>query len=321
MRGALGAVGRSADRARSAGPSLGVAVVLLLAAATAGACTKTGSTPAPVDYSNALVMCWLQPLPAAPDYAGDVHPLVVPSWASMVMEPNEHITQAQTDTLAGQPVEQAQLVGCERTKWVDSPVGCSYGSGPDTGPTALMSLGRQMLTLWVATLATGRLVASTTMTGPEPTQNDCPQSITQGEAGPLPGPWVALSDRKAWFLGFVHGAVRDLAPVPSALAVNLVSMPQSMSMVAGGHVSVVTTPGAKCTLSMVQPVPGATPRANDDIWDRDLGPHPYAGIDGSVGWSWDLIGDIWDLGAATVTVTCTLGGATASTSGQTSLTH
>ena len=314
MRGALGAVGRSVDRARSGGPSFGMAVVLLLAAATAGACSATGSPPGPVAYGNSSVMCEFQPLAAAPAYAGDVHPLVMPSFVEM--QSNDRITLEQADMLAGQPVEQAQLVGCERTKWVEAGVGCAYSGAV----SATKRIGRQMLTLWVAVLATGRVVASTTMTGPEPTENDCPGSITQGEAGEaglLPGPWVALSDRKAWFLGFVHGAVRDLAPVPSALAVSLVSI----SINGGGHVSVVTTPGAKCTLSMTQTVPGATQRAENDIWDRDLGPHTYAGPDGTVEWSWDLdwMGLNWDPGAATVTVTCTLGDATASTSGQTTL--
>jgi len=119
-------------------------------------------------------------------------------------------------------------------------------------------------------------------------------------------------------LGFFHGAVRDLGPVPSVPAVNLVSLPRSMSIHAGGHVSAITTPGANCTLSMTQPVPGATQRA-----DPFIDPFTYAGPDGTAEWSWDLIkpGITWDLGAASITVTCTLGGATASTSGQISLTN
>lgn len=283
-------------------------IVLLVAACGPGAPAAT-----PVDYTREDALCTFQPIPGARPYAGDTHPLVIPYVGGDLAEPS--------DLLAGQPIEAAQLAGCSRTVWLATGVTCSYG---DPGGTLVgdWDLGRQQLTLWVLALDSGRLLDSTTLTGPEPTKGDCPSSVTEGQLGLLPGPVLSADAWRSYLEPFVHGAPRQPVPTPATLTVALVTLPTQVARSGEVLVEVRTMPGARCTLALIQPMPAATPM-EVDIYPDGAAYAPLAGPDGIAAWDWFMDTQTsfgmpvsWQVGPASMTATCTLNGASAEASGQ-----
>jgi len=137
------------------------------------------------------------PDPSAPPYLGDVHPLVI-TWRGI---------DDQGDLMAGQTVSAVQLAACiGEENFADVGVFCSYDNG------AQYPLEQRTATISVVVIATGQVIGATVLKGGFPTQNDCPNFVTEGQTGFLAGPDYSHSDLWSYLLPFVHGS-----PLPSAL--------------------------------------------------------------------------------------------------------
>jgi hypothetical protein len=95
-------------------------------------------------------------------------------------------------------------------------------------------------------------------------------------------------------------------PKPSTLAVRITSLPASVAPSADATLVAVTSPGATCRVS-VKYHSGTVSAA------KGLKPVPVADSSGTVSWTW-TVGPSTGAGTSTATVTCTLGGHSASTS-------
>ena len=288
----------------------------LAAAGCSGAETPTPTpTPAPIDFAREELLCGFQPVADAAAYAGDVHPLVIPGWG--------YDFAPQPELLAGQPVASTQLVGCRRATLVKSDILCRYGQvagGYATG----RYLGRVRVTIWVEAVATGDMVGLTTLDGPEPTEADCPSSISSDETGLLAGPTLPVDELKSYLLPFVTGAPRQPIAPPATLEVTLTSLPDRLSTWgSGGTIEARTSFGARCTLAIAQEAPGATPRTLQIQYMNGVSFFgPIAGPDGAVSFDWKWTDQTyplspvqWEVGPATATVTCTRNGVSASATG------
>jgi hypothetical protein len=96
------------------------------------------------------------------------------------------------------------------------------------------------------------------------------------------------------------------SPPVASLSVQITSLPASVSHGANATLVAVTSPGAKCSASVTYASGTVSTAAG-------LQTQPVAGSSGSVSWTWK-VGSSTKPGTSTAEVTCTLGGASASSS-------
>ena len=143
----------------------------------------------------------------------------------------------------------------------------------------------------------------------------CARSMTLARAQALiRGGWIA-----AWRTYVTDGAITPSGPLPapipavtphplastpagSAIRVAITSLTSPIGRGSTATVSATTTPGAACTVVVLYKSGPSTASG--------LGP-TTAGADGAVGWSW-TVGSRTTTGSWPVTVTCAIGGSTAS---------
>ena len=96
------------------------------------------------------------------------------------------------------------------------------------------------------------------------------------------------------------------SPPVASLSVHITSLPASVSHGANATLVAVTSPGATCSASVTYASGTVSTAAG-------LQTQPVAGSSGSVSWTWK-VGSSTKPGTSTATVTCSLGGASASSS-------
>ncbi|MHB8892590.1 MAG: hypothetical protein ACYC65_11160 [Candidatus Limnocylindrales bacterium] len=236
---------------------------------TAGCGSKAAATATPeATPYDLLGACGFRPRSGADPYAGDVHPMVN----------NDRNDPDQLDLLAGQPADDAQLVWCEnlnKANWIVPPapaVWCEYSGANGQGRVS-GQLGQERQTFWVVEIATGRLIDYTILTGPVPTQENCPDTVqgTGGNDGDL-WAWATIpgSQKRDYLQQFIQGPVRPaLASPPSFLLPGSESITPAYGNWPGASLRQITPGGGRTTLDAVlrDPRPRRCPTpVGSDAW-------------------------------------------------------
>jgi hypothetical protein len=233
-------------------------------------------------------------------------------------------------TLAGQPPETAQLVGCAKSRLLPSPVTCRYGDGAVGGVRAAMNLDQVQTTLWVAVLATGQMLDSTILTGPVPNEGDCPAYAEVGTGNYAPR-GISKADVQAYFLGFVRGPAKEPRAPSPWVGVTLTDVPRKTCPSCETHLEALTSVGAECELGLVMPgggqygVESGAPAATPVVVDMNRYQKMYTDPDGKVLWEWDMGNqkdhEAFGYGTATATVTCSRDGQSSQATAQFPVVH